>query len=253
MRRRTLHTDQQNLPVTATPTIDAFVTVRPQIIFFQQNYFDEIGSTPTYVANTIYPAPSFANLSVTVHIKHSATDCQIVLVNMARALNYLEDFGQRQSQLFKVLEKYHLLPDNFENLQLQFGFLKQTTSKNIEHLQQTINVQQTCTATICMYINSILLRITKLEQTIIQLQQNITTEPDTVQINAPDFDPDIDGPQPPRGHTNTVVVSVQEHFPSPEPEVLVLQNHKQKMIQQKSHPTLYTTILKSPMGMKISP
>ena len=26
--------DQQNLPVTATPAIDAFVTVRPQIIFF---------------------------------------------------------------------------------------------------------------------------------------------------------------------------------------------------------------------------
>ena len=33
---------QQNLPVTAAPTIDAFVTVRPQIVFFQQNYFDEM-------------------------------------------------------------------------------------------------------------------------------------------------------------------------------------------------------------------
>ena len=66
-------------------------------------------------------------------IKHSVTDCQIVLVNMARALKYLEDFGQRQSQLFKVLDKYHFLPDNFKNLQLQFGFLKQATSKNIEH------------------------------------------------------------------------------------------------------------------------
>ena len=79
-------------------------------------------------------------------IKWSVTDCQIVLVNMARALKYLEDFGQRQSQLFKVLEKYHLLPDNFENLQSQFGFLKQATSENIEHLQQAINVQQMCTA-----------------------------------------------------------------------------------------------------------
>ena len=57
-------------------------------------------------------------------IKHSATDHQIVLVNTARALKYLEDFGQRQSQLFKVLEKYHLLPDNFKNPQSQFGFLK---------------------------------------------------------------------------------------------------------------------------------
>ena len=84
-------------------------------------------------------------------IKCSATDCQIVLVNTARALKYLKDFGQWQSQLFKVLEKHHLLPDNFKNLQSQFRFLKKATSKNIEHLQQTINVQQNCAATICTY------------------------------------------------------------------------------------------------------
>ena len=45
-------------------------------------------------------------------IKWSATDRQIVLVNTARALKYLEDFGQWQSQLLTVLEKYHLLLDN---------------------------------------------------------------------------------------------------------------------------------------------
>ena len=33
-------------------------------------------------------------------VKWSATDRQIVLVNTARALKYLEDFGQRQLQLF---------------------------------------------------------------------------------------------------------------------------------------------------------
>ena len=100
---------------------------------------------------------------------------------MARALKYLEDFGQRQSQLFKVLEKYCLLPDNLENLQSQFGFLKQATSKNIEHLQQAIIVQQMCTATLCTYISNILPHITKLKQTIHQLQQKSTTEQDTVQ------------------------------------------------------------------------
>ena len=98
--------------------------------------------------------------------------------------------------------------------------MKQATSKNIEHLQQAINVQQTCTATICTYINSILPHIMKLEQTVLQLQQKITTEQDTVQINALDFDLDIFGPQPPRSHTNTVVVSVQECPTPSEPEVL---------------------------------
>ena len=106
------------------------------------------------------------------------------------------------------MEKYHLLPDNLENLQSQFGFLKQATSKNVKHLQQAITVQQTYTANLCTYINNILPHITKLEETILQLEQKITTEQDTVQINALDFDPDIDGPNPPRTHNNTVVVSV---------------------------------------------
>ena len=117
------------------------------------------------------------------------------------------------------MEKYHLLPDNLENLQSQFGFLKQATSKNIKHLQQAINVQQTYSANLCTYINNILPRITKVEETILQLQQKITMEQDTVQINALDFDPDIDRPNPPRTHNNTAVVSVQEHLTSPVPEV----------------------------------
>ena len=52
------------------PAIDAFVTVRPQIIFFQQNYFDEICSIVTYVANTIHRVPSLPNLSITVSTLH---------------------------------------------------------------------------------------------------------------------------------------------------------------------------------------
>ena len=98
--------------------------------------------------------------------------------------------------------------------------MKQATSKNVEHLQQTINVQQMCTATICTYINNILPCIVKLEQTILQLKQKITMGQDIVQINAPDFDPDIDGPNRSRIHNSTVVVSVQEHLIALEPEVL---------------------------------
>ena len=147
------------------------------------------------------------------------TDHQIVLVNTAKALKYLEDFGQWRSQLFTVLEKYHLLPDNFEDLQSQFGFLKKATSKNIEHLQRAINVQQTCSATICTYINNILPRITKLEQIVLKLQKQITTDHDRIQLNALDYDPGIDGPQSPRRHVKTAVVSVQDHFTLSESEI----------------------------------
>ena len=40
-------------------------------------------------------------------IKQNASDRQIVLVNTARALEYLESSGQRQSQLFTVLENMY--------------------------------------------------------------------------------------------------------------------------------------------------
>ena len=135
-------------------------------------------------------------------VKHSASDHQIVLVNTARALKYLEDFSEQQSQLFTVLEKYHLLPNSLENLQLQFGFLKKATLKNIKHLQQAISAQQNCTGTICTYINNILPRINKLEQIVLELQKCIPMDHDRDQLNAPDYNP----------HVNTAVVSVQDHL-----------------------------------------
>ena len=90
--------------------------------------------------------------------------------------------------------------------------MKKATSKNIEHLQQAISIQQNCAATICTYINNILPHITKIEQTVLKLQKQITTDYDRVQLNNPDYDLDIDGSQPPRRHVNTAVVSVQDHF-----------------------------------------
>ena len=147
-------------------------------------------------------------------IKRGATDRQIVLVNTARALKYLEDFGQRQLQLFTVLEKYHLVPDSLENLQSQFNFLKEVTSRNVQNLQQAITVQQTYTANLCTFINNILPRITKLEDAIHKFGQKLTTEQDTIQINALDFNLDIDGPNGSRTHNKTAVVSVQEWITS---------------------------------------
>ena len=141
-----------------------------------------------------------------------------MLVNAARALKYLELYGQRQSQLFTVLEKYHQVPDGLEDLKSQFSFLKEATSRNVENLQQPITVQQTCTTNLCGHVNVILSRITKLENDIQKLMEKFTTEQDMVPIDAPDFDPKIDGPNPQRAHQNTVVVSVQELFTSPEPE-----------------------------------
>ena len=53
-------------------------------------------------------------------------------------------------------------------------------------------------------------------------------EQNMVQIDAPDFDPDIDKPNPQRAHNNTVVVSGQELFTSPEPEFIDATNTQEE-------------------------
>ena len=119
--------------------------------------------------------------------------------------------------MFTVLEKYLLVPGSLKNLQSQFNFLNEVTSRNVQNLQQVITVKQTYTANLCTYVNNILLHITKLEDAIHKFEQKLTTEQDTIQINTPDFDPDIGGPSIPRAHNNAVAVSVQEQLISPEP------------------------------------
>ena len=105
-------------------------------------------------------------------IKRNASNRQVVLVNTARVLKYLEVYGQRQSQLFTVLEKYHQVPDGLEDLKSQFSFPKEATSRNVENLQQEKTVQQTYTTNLCGHVNVILSRITKLEMTFRSLQKN---------------------------------------------------------------------------------
>ena len=147
------------------------------------------------------------------------------------------------------MEKYHLVPDSLENLQSQFHFLKEATSRNIENLQQVITVQQTYTANLCTYINNILPCITKLEDAILKFKQKLTTEQDTIQIKTLDFDLDIDGPSIPRAHNNTVVVSVQEQLISPEPELSDATIFQEETTDRDPPNTTYN----DPMGMTISP
>ena len=65
-KSRDCNADQQILPVTTAPDIDALLTVRPHITFFQANHFDEICSVVIYVANVTHIVPTLPNLPVTV-------------------------------------------------------------------------------------------------------------------------------------------------------------------------------------------
>ena len=59
-----------NLPVTAALIIDTYLTVRPQIVLFQQNYLDELDCISTYIADIVYAAQNLHNPSVTVSTFH---------------------------------------------------------------------------------------------------------------------------------------------------------------------------------------
>ena len=116
---------------------------------------------------------------------------------MARALKFLELYGNRQTKLWKVLSKYDRLPDHFNDLQTtlqtEFNLLKKTTSKNIENLHDTINLQQTNTTSLCSHINSIYTKLPQLDR---QIQTHCLyphSQTNSVQLNALEYDSDIDG------------------------------------------------------------
>ena len=74
--------------------------------------------------------------TLTQLLKSSYNDRQLILVNMARALKFLESYGNRQTKLWKVLSKYDRLPDHFHDLQTtlqtEFNLLKKATSKTLK-------------------------------------------------------------------------------------------------------------------------
>ena len=129
-------------------------------------------------------------------LKCNFTDRQTVLVNTVRALKFLESHRVRQATLWKVLTKYDKLPDHFHDLQTtlqtEFALLKKATSKNIEQFQDAINLQQRYTISLCSHVNTIYAKLAQLEKQIQTHCLYLHSQTDSVQINAPEYDSDID-------------------------------------------------------------
>ena len=130
-------------------------------------------------------------------LKSSFNDRQLVLVNMARALKFLDSYGNRQTKLWKVLSKYDRLPDHFHDLQTtlqtEFNLLKKAISKNIKNLHNNINLQQTYVMSLCSHINSIYTKLAQLDR---QIQTHCLyphSQSDLVWLDALEYDSDIDG------------------------------------------------------------
>ena len=90
------------------------------------------------------------------------------------------------------MQDLHFHFDDFKNsLEKDFNFLKEATSRNVENFQTSLNLQQMYSSSLCLHVNNIYSKLSELQR---QIQNHHThmNQGDTVQIEAPDFDPDID-------------------------------------------------------------
>ena len=63
-------------------------------------------------------------------IKRQFTDRQTLLINTAHSFKFLEEYTDRQAQIWKVLCKYHNLPDDVEDLHFHFNSFKSSIKMN---------------------------------------------------------------------------------------------------------------------------
>ena len=78
-------------------------------------------------------------------------------------------------------------------LQTKFDLLKTATSKNVQNLQETVQAQQAYTTVFLGHIAAIHTKLVHLDK---QIQIHCIyphQHSDAVQLNAPNYDPDIDG------------------------------------------------------------
>ena len=146
-------------------------------------------------------------------------DRQTLLVNTTHSLKFLEEYADRQAQIWKVLRKYHNLLDKVEDLhshfdsfksiiETDFKHFKEAMSHNVQNIQTSLGIQQTYSSTLCTHVNNIYNKLSELQKHI-QHHCMYPQQTDTVQINAPEYDPDIDRDNQPNTDKKHATVSVQ--------------------------------------------
>ena len=110
-------------------------------------------------------------------IKRQFADRQTLLVNTACSLKFLEEYSDRQVQIWKSFHKHHNIPDDIEDLHLhfdsfktsletEFKHLKEATFHNVQNIQTSLSIQQTYSSTLCSHINNIYSILSKLQKLI---------------------------------------------------------------------------------------
>ena len=130
-------------------------------------------------------------------LKQQFADRQLLLVNTARSLKFLEEYADRQALIWQIFRKHENIPDDISDLHLhiddfkantqkEFNFLKEVTCKNVENFQTSLNLQQTYSVALCSHINNIYHKILEIQQQLPHPTQHMNTG-DVIQIDAPDL------------------------------------------------------------------
>ena len=90
------------------------------------------------------------------------------------------------------IQDLHFHIDDFKNgIETEFAFLKEATHKNVENFQSSLSLQQTHSASLCSHVNNIYNKLAELQRQLPHPNPHMNTG-DVIQIEVPDFDPDID-------------------------------------------------------------
>ena len=73
--------------------------------------------------------------------------------------------------------------------------MNEATKRNVENFQTSLNLQQTYSASLCSHVNNIYNKLAELQRQIQHRDPHMNSG-DMIQIEAPDFDPDIDDISP---------------------------------------------------------
>ena len=169
---------------------------------FNQLYYIAENCADRYYSKVI---ETFVALS-----KCQFADRQLLLVNTARSLKFLEEYMDQQALIWKIFQRHENIPDDIQdlhfhiddfkiNIEKEFSLLKEATCKNVENFQSSLNLQQMYSVALCSHVNNIYNKLSEIQQQLPHSAQHMNTG-NVIQIEVPDFDPNIDEALPTQDH-----------------------------------------------------
>ena len=159
-----LELGKQHLPVDIIDILERLG--KAENIPFNQLYYIAENCVDQYYMKVI---ETFVSI-----IKRQFADHQLLLVNTACCLKFLEEYSDNQSQIWKIFCKHHTIPEDLQDLHFHFDdlktslekdfkFLKEATSQNIQNFQTSLNLQQTYSLSLCSHVNNIYSMLSELQ------------------------------------------------------------------------------------------